>query len=171
MQLLANAPVFFPTFMKLLGCCWSPERTLRSTDWQVVVLRTAATLNAPYEWDVNEPVARIFGFTEEQFSALRNAKEPLPPALFTKRHLLISRFVEEVNSPANRVSEPTMQELKATFGDTGVTELFYTNAVYGFLARFMNSAKIDFDPPIPGLEDMLRKFNAATIEKEKAYTD
>jgi hypothetical protein len=35
------------------------------------------------------------------------------------------------------------------------------------LARIMNSARIDFDPPIPGLEDKLRKYNAVAIQKEK----
>ncbi|EKG13700.1 hypothetical protein MPH_09166 [Macrophomina phaseolina MS6] len=170
-KLLANAPAFFGTFMKLLSSCWSPQLSLRSSDWQTVVLRTAATLDAPYEWDVNEPVARIFGFSDAQLDALRNAKEPLPSSLFTPRRQLIARFVDEINSPANKVSEPTVRELKATFGDEGTAELFFINAVYGFLARFMNSAKIDFDPPIPGLEDTLRKYNAAAIEKEKTFTD
>lgn len=156
--------------MKLLSCCWSADRTLRASDWQLTVLRTAATLDAPYEWDVNAPVARILGFTADQLAALRNPQSPLPAALFTPRQQLIARFVEEVNS-STKVSEGLMEELKAVFGDRGVMELFYTNGVYAFLARMMNSCKIDYDPEIPGLEDQLRKFNAAAIEKEKTYTD
>lgn len=159
-----------PTFMKLLGTCWSADNSLRATDWQLIVLRTAATLNAPYEWDVNEPVARVLGYTDAQFDALRDATKSLPEELFTPRKRLLAKLVEEVN--ANNVVAPaTMRELKEVFGDRGVAEAFFLNGVYGFLARFMNSARIDFDPPIPGLEDMLRKFNAAAIEKEKTYVD
>lgn len=158
--------------MKLLSLCWHADRELRATDWQIIVLRTAATLDAPYEWDVNAPVAKVLGFSEQQFDALRNRSQPVPAELFTKRQVLLTRFVDEINSPgATRVSEPLMQELKSVFGDTAVAEMFFTHSVYAFLARYMNSAKIDFDPPIPGLEDMLRKFNAAAIEKEKTFTD
>ncbi|KAA8642720.1 hypothetical protein EYZ11_011147 [Aspergillus tanneri] len=60
-KLVANAPTFFPTFVKLLSRAWWPQRSLRSKDWQLVVLCTASLLNAPYEWDVNEPVARVLG--------------------------------------------------------------------------------------------------------------
>lgn len=156
--------------MKLLASCWSPENSLRATDWQTIVLRTAATLNAPYEWDVNAPVAKVLGFTDEQFKALQDASKPLPESLFTPRKRLLAKLVEEVNYK-NIASVETFKEAQSVFGDRGVAEIFYLNGVYSFLARFMNSARIDFDPPIPGLEDMLRKYNAAAIEKEKTYTD
>ncbi|GIZ42590.1 hypothetical protein CKM354_000585100 [Cercospora kikuchii] len=169
-KLLANAPVQFPLFMKLLASCWSPNNALRASEYQLIVLRTAATLNAPYEWDVNEPVARVLGYSDEQFAALRDASKPLPAELFTARKRLLARLVEEVNAN-NIVSVDTLREAKALLGDQVVTEAFFLNGVYGFLARFMNSARIDFDEPIPGLEDTLRKFNAAAIEKEKTYVD
>lgn len=60
-KLLANAPAMMPAFMKLLSTCWSEERTIRSKEWQIAVLRTAWLNNAPYEWGVNEPVAACFG--------------------------------------------------------------------------------------------------------------
>ncbi|KAJ0327349.1 hypothetical protein COL5a_006142 [Colletotrichum fioriniae] len=170
MILLANSNVFFKPFMNLLSSAWSEQRQIRSTDWQLIVLRTAATLNAPYEWDVNEPVARIFGFTEEQFAALRKAHEPLPEGLFTARQRLLGRIVTTLGRE-NKVGEDTIVEAKKTFSDEEITEIFYVQGIYSFLARFMNSARIDFDEPIPGLEDQLRKYNAKTIEKEKQYVD
>lgn len=156
--------------MNLLSSAWSEQRQIRSTDWQLIVLRTAATLNAPYEWDVNEPVARIFGFTEEQFAALRKAHEPLPEGLFTARQRLLGRIVTTLGRE-NKVDEDTIVEAKKTFSDEEITEIFYVQGIYSFLARFMSSARIDFDEPIPGLEDQLRKYNAKTIEKEKQYVD
>ncbi|KAM5343436.1 hypothetical protein ACJ41O_011973 [Fusarium nematophilum] len=169
-KLLANSNVFFKPFMALLSSAWSEGRKIRSTDWQLIVLRTAATLDAPYEWDVNEPVARIFGFTEEQLSALRKGNEALPEDLFTPRRRLLSRIVETL-SRGDRVSRDIIAEAKGIFSDEEITEVFYVHGIYAFLARFMNSAQIDFDEPIPGLEDALRKYNAATIEKETQYVD
>ncbi|KAF9775206.1 hypothetical protein IL306_006716 [Fusarium sp. DS 682] len=165
-QLLANSNVFFKPFMTLLSSSWNENRKILSSEWQTTVLRTAATLDAPYEWDVNEPVARVFGFTEEQFTALRNPKEPLPEKLFTKRQRLIARIVEEL-ARQPRVSKELMAEALESFSHEEITEIFFLNGIYGFLARFMNSARIDFDEPIPGLLDILRKYNAAAIEKEK----
>ncbi|KAF6815311.1 hypothetical protein CSOJ01_03574 [Colletotrichum sojae] len=169
-KLLANSNVFFKPFMTLLSSAWNENRKIRSTDWQLIVLRTAATLDAPYEWDVNEPVARIFGFTDEHFVALRKADEPLPAGLFTPRQRLLAGIVEKLGRQ-NKVDVETIVEAKKTFSDEELTEIFFVQSIYSFLARFMNSARIDFDEPIPGLEDILRKYNAKAIEKEKEYVD
>jgi hypothetical protein len=171
-QLLANSPAFFGTFMKLLSTCWSPELAIRASDWQLIVLRTSAILNAPYEWDVNEPAARVLEcFSEAQFVALKDATTPLSEALFNKRQLLLARYVEEFNGAQSRVSEGTMREAIALFSGQGTSEISYVAGVYGFLARFMNSAKIDFDPPIEGLAEFLKKVNAGSIERERKYRE
>ena len=149
---------------------WSKDRKIRSTEWQLAVLRTAATLDAPYEWDVNEPVARIFGMSEAHFSALRDIDQDLPESLFTERQRLVGRFVDQL-SGKNKVDVELMKEMKRKFDDEEIMELFYTHGVYSLLARMMNSCRIDYDPPIPGLEDLLRKYNADAIEKEKQYKD
>lgn len=169
-QLLANSNVFFKPFMTLLSSAWNENRKIRSTDWQLIVLRTAATLDAPYEWDVNEPVARIFGFTDEHLASLRKTDEPLPEGLFTPRQRLLAGIVEKLGRQS-KVDAETIVEAKKTFSDEELTEIFFVQSIYSFLARFMNSVRIDFDEPIPGLEDVLRKYNAKAIEKEKQYVD
>lgn len=152
--------------MTLLSSSWSENRKILPSEWQTTVLRTAATLDAPYEWDVNEPVARVLGLSEEQFATLRNPKEPLPESLFTPRQRLIARIVEELSRQPH-VSKEVMDEALKVFSHEEITEIFFLNGIYGFLARFMNSAKIDFDEPIPGLLDILRKYNASAIEREQ----
>ncbi|KAL2152603.1 hypothetical protein VTH82DRAFT_5787 [Thermothelomyces myriococcoides] len=170
-KILGHSAVNFPAFMKHLTCQWHPDRKLRSSDWQTAVLRTAAVLDAPYEWEVNEPVARIFGFSEEQLAALKNPKAALPEALFSPRRRLIARAIEELSSTENRITPETLEELKAILSTEEIVELLYMHGVYAFLARVMRTVKIDSDGPIPGLEESLRKYNAAAIEKEKQYTD
>lgn len=169
-KLLANGTVSFKPFMSLLTTMWAKDRKIRSTEWQLAVLRTAATLDAPYEWDVNEPVARVFGMSDAQFAALRDVGNKLPEGLFTERQRLIGQFVDQLSSNS-KVDPETMKTMKTKFSDEEIMELFYTHGVYSLLARMMNSCRIDYDPSIPGLEDMLRKYNADAIEKEKQYND
>jgi alkylhydroperoxidase family enzyme len=115
-------------------------------------------------------VARILGFSAEQLAALQNPHVALPDTLFKPRQRLIARFVEELNA-GSRASPETMAEMRHTFSDEEIMELFYVVGVYSFLARMMNSCRIDFDQPIPGLMGMLEKYNAEAIEKEKSYED
>ena len=156
--------------MALLTTMWAKDRKIRSTEWQLAVLRTAATLDAPYEWDVNEPVARVFGFSDAQLAAVRDIASNLPEELFTERQRLIAHFIDQL-SRENKVDTETMKRMQSLFSSEEIMELFYTHGVYSFLARMMNSCHIDFDPPIPGLEDILRKYNAEAIEKEKQYSN
>ncbi|KAK1988892.1 AhpD-like protein [Colletotrichum cereale] len=169
-KLLANSNVFFKPFMTLLSSAWNEDRKIHSTEWQLAVLRTAATLDAPYEWDVNEPVARVFGISEEQFAAIRKVDEPLPESLFTLRQRIVARIVTALGREA-KVDKDTILEAKAIFSDEEITEIFFIQGIYGFLAKFMNSVRIDFDEPIPGLLEVLQKYNAKAIEKEGKYVD
>ncbi|KAL8972017.1 MAG: hypothetical protein Q9183_000773 [Haloplaca sp. 2 TL-2023] len=168
-KLLANAESFFPSFMKTLSCAWSDKRTIRSSDWQLIVLRTASLLNAPYEWAVNEPVARIYGFDDEKLALIR-AGNMTSPTIFSDRQRLLNDMVEQLVRE-NRVCEQTMVQAKPVLGDSGIMEVLITQGLYALLARAMESAHVDFDPPIPGLEDQLRQYNAAAIEREKTFKD
>ena len=155
--------------MNLLSTVWGQNKSIRSTDWQVTVLRTASLLDAPYEWAVNEPVARIFGFGATKLQYLRSG-DLSSKELFTDRQRLVSQMVDEMVR-RDKVTEPTMMKAKEILGDDGTMEVMITHGVYALLAKAMNSAKIDYDPPIPGLEENLRKYNAKAIEKEKSYKD
>ncbi|OAA54527.1 hypothetical protein SPI_08773 [Niveomyces insectorum RCEF 264] len=170
-SILAHSTVNFPAFMGLLTKQWHEDRKLRSSDWQTAVLRTAAVLDAPYEWEVNEPVARVFGFSDAQLAALRDPRTPLPAALFSPRRRLIASAIEELSSAENRIGVATLDELKTFLSPEEILELLYLHGVYSFLARVMRSVQVDSDGEIPGVEDTLRKYNAAAIEKEKQYRD
>jgi hypothetical protein len=164
-KLLANADTLFVPFMKLLSSCWGEGRALKSSEWQLTVLRTSSLLDAPYEWDVNEPVSRAFGYSDEQLALVRLG-DLSSTKLFTDRQRLIGEMVRELVE-ANAVSEVNMVKARETLGPKAAMEVMIIHGIYGMLARVMRSAKIDFDPEIPGLLDILKKFNARAIEVEK----
>ncbi|KZO96080.1 hypothetical protein CALVIDRAFT_462651, partial [Calocera viscosa TUFC12733] len=165
-KLIANTSAGFVPLMKLISSLWGPARKLPTTDWQIVILRTAAALDCPYEWDVNAPLARLLDLSEAHFAALRDAGTPLAQhaELFSPVQQLLGKMVDEL-AHHPRISLPVMQEAKACLSDEEIMEVFFIHGIYGFLARTMNSCRIDFDPPIPGLEDMLAKNFAEVIAK------
>ena len=168
-KLLANGQSLFVPFMTLLSSCWGPNRAARPSDWQLIVLRTAALLDAPYEWSVNEPVARLLGFGDARLAAIR-AGDLSSTKLFTDRQRLISRIVEE-SVEKNIVSEETIVKAREELGAEVTMEVMLIHGVYGTLARVMQSARIDYDPEIPDLVEMLSKYNAHAIERERKYAE
>lgn len=113
-------------------------------------------------------MARVFGFDDEKLPLIRSG-DLSSPELFTERQRLLGQMLEQLVKE-NKVSEATMLDAKV-FGDSGAMEVLLTQGIYALLAKTMESARIDYDAPIPGLEEQLRNYNAAAIEKEKAFTD
>lgn len=166
-KLLANAPAMMPAFMTLLSTCWSEKRSIRSKEWQITVLRTAWLNDAPYEWDVNEPVARCFGFGDDDLRAIREGDMTSGDRMmrFNDRHRIVLCMVNELEA-CKEVKDLTMERAKALLGVPGVMEVMMIHGVYSLLARVMRSAKIDFDPEIPDLLNTLRKFNGPRIQMD-----
>ena len=165
-KLLANSRVFFEPVMKNISASWSPDRTIRSSEWQVAVLRTSALFDCPYEWQVNEPVARLFGFDSDVMLLALRSGDLSDPDSFTDRHRLVARMVHELFHSRMLTAETTAEAL-GVFGTEGVTEIINIHGVYGQFALLLKTANIHSDPPIPNLIESLTKFNAAAIEKEK----
>lgn len=167
-KLLAHSKCFFSHLMKTLSCCWADNRTLRSSEWQLVVLRTAAALDAPYEWDINEPVAKLFGFdTADKLRSIRTG-DLSNRGFFTDRHRLINDMANQLNHK-DSINEPTLRKAQQVFNNEELLEIMIINGVYTTLARIMRSCRIDFDPPIDGLDSILQQFNAKAIAKEAEF--
>lgn len=154
----------YPAFMKLLASCWSVSNNIRPSDWQLVVLRTGSLNDCPYEWFVNEPVAKLLGFDEPRLALIRRG-DLSSTTLFTDRQRCASALIDEMHNH-NAASKETVLMAKEVFGDQGVMELMFINGIYAMIAKTMQSCRIDFDPEIPDLENTLRTVNAKAIEKE-----
>jgi len=145
-KLLANADTLFVPFMKLLSSCWGEGRALKSSEWQLTV-------------------SRAFGYSDEQLALIRSG-DLSSTKLFTDRQRLIGVMVRELVE-ANGVSDANMVQAREMLGPKAAMEVMIIHGIYGMLARVMKSAKIDFDPEIPNLLGILKKFNVRAIEVEK----
>jgi alkylhydroperoxidase family enzyme len=157
--LLGNSHGLFPHLAGVVGGCFDGKvRKIPLLDWQLIVLRTATTLGAKYEYDVNLPVAEVYEMDEEKIRQIgckpedvRNGKGP-----WTERDRLILRIVDE--QLATYTNEPqTIKDALKVLDHEEVVEVLIIIGTYALIARVINGLKIDDDPPIPGLKDMLRK--------------
>jgi hypothetical protein len=158
--LLGHSPGLFPPLMKVYQAAFNGQkRSLPVLDWQLVVLRTAARLDAPYPWDVNEPVARINGMNKAKLDSMGAPPEAVQSdstGVWTARDKVIVKLVDEQlktysNEPA------TVAKARELLSEAELVEIYIILGVYALIARITRGLKIDLDGDIPGLEDSLRK--------------
>ncbi|KFX94973.1 hypothetical protein V490_04062 [Pseudogymnoascus sp. VKM F-3557] len=158
--LLAHSPGLFPHMMGLIGGCFNKDvRKIPLLDWQLIVLRTATTLGAKYEYDVNLPVAEIFNLGAEKIAAIGSTATSVRQGEgpWTDRQRVILRVVDEqlatyTNTPG------TIRDAVEILGHAELVEVLIILGTYSTLARIINGLRIDDDQPIrpEGLEDMLK---------------
>lgn len=159
--LLGHSPGLFPPLMGVIGGCFDGNvRTLPLLDWQLIVLRTATTLGAQYEYDVNRPVANVYGMPQAKLDAIDNKMSPEDvksgKGPWTERDRIILRIVDE--QLATYTNEPeTIVAARRILTVGELVEVLIILGTYALIARVIRGLKIDDDAEIPGLEDMLRK--------------
>ena len=159
--LLGHSSGLFPPLMGVIGGCFDSNiRTLPLLDWQLIVLRTATTLGAQYEYDVNRPVANVYGMAQAKIDAIdtkmsaEDVKSGEGP--WTDRDRIILRIVDEQLETYTNEPE-TIQAAKKILTVEELVEVLIILGTYAMIARVIRGLKIDDDAEIPGLEDMLRK--------------
>lgn len=157
--LLGHCHGLFPHLTGVIGGCFDGRvRKIPLLDWQLIVLRTATTLGAKYEYDVNLPVAEVYDMPQEKIDAMgcpaedvRNGK-----GAWSERDRLILRIVDE--QLKTYTNEPqTIKDALEVLTKEELVEVLIILGTYALIARVINALKIDDDPPIPGLKDLLRK--------------
>jgi trans-2-enoyl-CoA reductase len=159
--LLGHSHGAFPRLMSVYASFFDGDRRiLPLLDWQLVVLRISAVLDAEYEWDVNAPVARINGMPEEKLAALKRTAGQGPEGvraepIFTVRDRAILGLVDEQLETYNN-SVTTVNAAKAVLSVEELVELYIVLGLYVLIARITKGLRIDLDGDIPGLEEHLK---------------
>ena len=157
--LLGHSHGLFPHLTGVIGGCFDGQtRKIPLLDWQLIVLRTATTLGAKYEYDVNLPVAEVYEMPQEKIDlmgcSVEDVKEGKGP--WTARDRVILRVVDEQLATYTN-EEQTIRDALVILGTEDLVEVLIILGTYALIARVINALKIDDDPPIPGLKDMLKK--------------
>ncbi|KAK0647919.1 hypothetical protein DIS24_g7249 [Lasiodiplodia hormozganensis] len=169
--LLGHSEGLFPHLMGVIGGCFNGKvRTVPLLDWQLIVLRTASTLGAKYEYDVNLPVAEVYEMDPAKITAISSCSPASVVAgdgPWTARDRVILRVVDE--QLATYTNEPqTIDDALQHLSVAELVEVLIILGTYALIARVIRGLKIDDDVPIrpEGLHEMLKKSVTPTVPKK-----
>jgi alkylhydroperoxidase family enzyme len=114
------------------------ENALGAERIEVVILRAAHRLGAPYEWDHHVVRGRKAGLTDTRIRALAGPLEAMDPADAT-----LASAVDALTADA-RLPADLQADLTALVGTQGLLDLIATVGFYTTLAFIVNS----FDTPL-----------------------
>lgn len=157
--LLGHSHGLFPHLTGVIGGCFDGQtRKIPLLDWQLIVLRTATTLGAKYEYDVNLPVAEVYEMPQEKIDLMGCSAEDVKKGKgpWTVRDRAILRVVDEQLATYTN-EEQTVKDALEVLGTEDLVEVLIILGTYALIARVINALKIDDDPPIAGLKDMLKQ--------------
>ncbi|PWY80631.1 hypothetical protein BO70DRAFT_362582 [Aspergillus heteromorphus CBS 117.55] len=155
---LAHSHGLFPHFSGLLGACFDgKQRKIPVFDWQLIVLRIGTVLKAQYEYDVNLPVAEVFGFPQEKIDAIgcsiQDVLEGKGP--WTDRDRVILRVIEEQLATYDN-NPDTVKDALNLLTVEDLVEALMIIGIYALLARVINGLKVDIDKPTPDLKEKIK---------------
>ncbi|KAF4539080.1 uncharacterized protein LTHEOB_10472 [Lasiodiplodia theobromae] len=169
--LLGHSEGLFPHLMGVIGGCFNGKvRTVPLLDWQLIVLRTASTLGAKYEYDVNLPVAEVYEMDPAKITAISSCSPASVVAgdgPWSARDRVILRVVDE--QLATYTNEPqTIDDALQHLSVAELVEVLIILGTYALIARVIRGLKIDDDVPIrpEGLHEMLKKSVTPTVPKK-----
>lgn len=142
-KLMAHAESNFRPLLRL-GTSILVEQALSARLRELAILRVARLEDAEYEWTQHVPIARGAGVSDAQVSALERGD--IAAACFDPTEQLVLRFTDAVVEEAG-ADEALVKELSAALPHRELVELVLAIGFYMTVARLMNVAGIDLDPP------------------------
>jgi alkylhydroperoxidase family enzyme len=108
---------------------------------EMIILRAATVLNAPYEWQANTQMARNTGLTSEEIDA---AGSDGPVTGVNPDYVLVCKATDEL-SKSGTLRDETLSELLKRYGDTVTRKLVLMIAWFNLLSRFLNGCRVPLE--------------------------
>ena len=142
-QLMAHAETCFRPLLAL-GTAILARQQLSAKLRELAILRVARLSGAEYEWVQHVPIAKAAGASEAQVAALeRGAAEA---TCFDAAERAVLAFTSELVERA-RPSDGAFEGLLPHLSAREIVELVVAIGYYMMIARLMETAQIDLDPP------------------------
>lgn len=108
---------------------------------QVIILRSAKVMNAPYEWRENVLMARNLGFTPADLDAVASEG---PVVGLGPEYNLLCRATDELAATAT-LTAATLTELLGRYGDDLCRKYVVVLGWFSFISRFVNSCRVPLE--------------------------
>jgi len=108
---------------------------------EMIILRAAAVLNAPYEWQANTQMAKNAGLSSQEIDA---AGSDGPVAGVDPEYVLVCKATDEL-SKSGTLRDETLSELLNRYGDPITRKLVLMIAWFNLLSRFLNGCRVPLE--------------------------
>ena len=108
---------------------------------QAIILRAAAVLDAPYEWQANVPMSRNNGLSDAEIERIGT---PGPVSGIPQDRALICTATDEMCSDGS-LSDETLGQLLDAHGNTNTRKLVLMIAWFNLLSLFLNGCRVPME--------------------------
>ncbi|HEX4217653.1 MAG TPA: carboxymuconolactone decarboxylase family protein [Acidimicrobiales bacterium] len=108
---------------------------------EMIILRAATVLNAPYEWQANATMAANAGLTDQEIAA---AASDGPVTGVDPEYILICSATDELSRDGT-LKDATVSRLLDTFGDVLTRKYITTIAWFNMLSLFLNGCRVPLE--------------------------
>jgi alkylhydroperoxidase family enzyme len=108
---------------------------------EMIILRAAKVLDAPYEWQANTQMARNTGLSPKEIdaAAIDGAVTGINP-----EYVLVCQATDEL-SKTGTLRDETLSELLDKYGDTISRKIVLMIAWFNLLSRFLNGCRVPLE--------------------------
>ena len=139
-KMLTGTGECFPAVVSLVKALFQAD-AIEPKLREVITLRVASLLNAPYEWQQNSKMALNTGLTQEEIDAV--AADGPPQGLSPEYSLGCAAVDELVRQGA--LADATLSDLLARYGDVGARKLILAIGYFVLLAMFLNGCRVPLE--------------------------
>lgn len=139
-KMFAGTGDFLPALIGMVRAIFGAD-DIDAQHREVIILRAAVVLDAPYEWQANEQMARNAGLTDAQISAI--AADGAARGLPDDFGLLTVATDEMLTS--GTLTDATLQRLMDTFGVVTTRRYIATIAWFSLLSLFLNATRVPLE--------------------------
>jgi len=108
---------------------------------EMIILRAATVLNAPYEWQANTQMAKNTGLSAKEIDA---AGSDGPVAGINPDYVLVCKATDEL-SKSGTLRDETLSELLKRYDDVITRKLVLMIAWFNLLSRFLNGCRVPLE--------------------------
>jgi alkylhydroperoxidase family enzyme len=108
---------------------------------EMIILRAATVLDAPYEWQANTQMARNVGLSPQEINA---AASDGPVVGVNPEFVLVCKATDEL-SASGTLRDETLTELLDKYGETISRKIVLMIAWFNLLSRFLNGCRVPLE--------------------------
>jgi alkylhydroperoxidase family enzyme len=108
---------------------------------EMIILRAAAVLDSPYEWQANTQMAKNVGLSAHEIDA---AGIDGPVVGINPEYVLVCKATDEL-SASGTLRDETLSELLDKYGETISRKIVLMIAWFNLLSRFLNGCRVPLE--------------------------